>query len=1102
MRPIRQARLERLQGRAKTVFLVLLLGGLASPAFGQGSEPASEPAAEAGVPSSERPSVAVLRFQVHSGRRLGYLTESLSDLLASRIEGTGEARLVPAARVGEAAGDRRGFELPDSALRSMADELGADAVVTGSLTELAGRFSLDLRVTPRASGSRSQTLVATAESEERLVASLDELAARVVGAVAGQRRTPLLSVSLEGAVDLEEPLLQLIESRNQLFYDPELAAADVQRLEQHRSVATAGVSTERSAEGVRLTFEVVRAERIFGAGAAARETAPVVGIEIRGNRRIEADAIRTRIGSRVGEPLRQAQVAGDVREIFALGFFRNVRVLAEPAEAGGIVLTYVVDENPVIRQIAISGNDNIDSDEIKETLTLTTGSTLDYPLLHENKQRIEALYRAKGYFLANVSYEIEELAEGSVSINLEVGENEKLKLRRIRFEGNEAFDDGELAEDFRVKRWRWYSWATSWFDRTGTYSEPLFMQDLREVEKRYTNAGYLQVEVGEPEVDASEEGLVVSVDVTEGPQYRVGEIDVAGDQSIDLDVLRERLQLSGGEVFNRSHLTEDVEALETYFTDRGFYFASVEPGTRLDEEQQLVDVEFQVKKGPLYFIRKVNISGNTRTVDEVIRREMRVVEGQLYSARSIRVSDRRVRQLRFFDDVSFEPRATENPAQLDLDVRVVERPTGAFSFGAGFSSQDNLVFTASLSQANLFGRGYGVNLSADIGGVTSRFFLSFTDPYFLGSTYSFATTFFLTDIRFEDFSQNQYGVDLRLGHALREDNTARGTARYSFASRQVEQNTNVVAAASIQREIIQGRQATSLVALGFRTDTRNDFFSPTAGKIYGMTGEFAGIGGFTNFLRFEGQLSWYLGAPPFLFNRSSFVLHAKAGYTVPFNSVSDFDVPSPQFCGDGSCEEGGGLTQIDSDLDLPLTERYFLGGIGTFQLRGYRARSVGPRRAQVYEVVPGTGVYTTRGRRLEFDAQGNPTFPCDPSFATFSASGSTDCNSLSDRENSDFAQLNETDVIGGSSFVTTSFEYRFPISAEVGLQGVFFTDGGNAFAEGENLFDVTEWRYAYGGGVLWFSPFGPLQLVLGFPIDPLAIEESPVFEFSVGGIGF
>lgn len=1099
MRPIRRAAPSRPPGRwapavlsavavlASAAASVLVVGAFARPARAQ-AEASAAPA----------PSVAVLRFQVHSERKLGYLADSLSELLARRVASTGEARVVPAPAVAEAAAGRRGFELPDAELREIAAGVGADAVVTGSLTELAGQFSLDLRVTPRAAGGRSQTLVATAASDERLLASLDELAARVVGAVAGDRRTPLLGVQLEGALDLEATLLERIESRDQLFYDPELAAEDVRRLEEHRSVATASVSTERGAEGVRLSFEVVRAERIFGAGAAAGETAPVVEVEIRGNRRIEADAIRTRIGSRVGEPLREAQVAGDVREIFALGFFRSVDVKARPAD-GGVKLIYEVEENPVIREIAISGNDNIDSDEIKDTLTLTTGSTLDYPLLHENKQRIEALYRAKGYFLANVSYEIEELAPGSVSVNLEVGENEKLKLRRIEFSGNEAFDDGDLREDFRVKRWRWYSWATSWFDRTGTYSEPLFMQDLREVEKKYTNAGYLEIEVGEPVVDASEDGLVVRVGVDEGPQYAVGSIDVAGDQSIDLDVLRERLRLSQGEVFNRSHLTEDVEALETYFTDRGFYFASVEPGTRLDEESQTVDVEFQVKKGPLYFIRKVNISGNTRTVDEVIRREMKVVEGQLYSARSIRVSDRRVRQLRFFDDVGFEPRATENPAQLDLDVRVVERPTGAFSFGAGFSSQDNLVFTASLSQANLFGRGYGVNLSADIGGVTSRFFLSFTDPYFLGSTYSFATTFFLTDIRFEDFSQNQYGVDLRLGHALREDNTARGTFRYSFASREVEQNTNVVAASSIQREIIQGREATSLVSLGFRADTRNDFFSPTGGKVYGLTTEFAGIGGFTNFLRFEGQMSWYLGAPSFLFDRSSFVLHAKAGYTIPLNAVSDFDVPQGDFCRDGTCVEGGTLTQIDEDLDLPLTERYFLGGIGAFQLRGYRARSVGPRRAQVYEVV--RGVYTTRGRTIELDENDQPFFPCQPGIETNSSGVRDDCNSLSDRDDDDFAILAETDVIGGASFVTTSFEYRFPISAEVGLQGVFFTDGGNAFAEGENLFDVTEWRYAYGGGVLWFSPFGPLQLVLGFPIDPLVIEESPVFEFSVGGIG-
>ncbi len=232
----------------------------------------------------------------------------------------------------------------------------------------------------------------------------------------------------------------------------------------------------------------------------------------------------------------------------------------------------------------------------------------------------------------------------------------------------------------------------------------------------------------------------------------------------------------------------------------------------------------------------------------------------------------------------------------------------------------------------------------------------------------------------------------------------------------------------------------------------------------------------------------------------------RVGYALPFNSLGDWDllVSGPSFCDDPSkCVNMGQLDQIDTDLRLPLTERYFLGGIGTFQLRGFRARSVGPRRAILHRAFGGgTKDFLPVGTQPEYDqAQDRWVATCRDDGLFTTGDGDGRCNSLDDKDIEDFADLDETDVVGGNSFISSSFEYRFPISEEVGLQGVFFVDGGNAFYEGQNLFDVTQWRYGYGGGVLWFSPFGPLQLVLGFPIDPYSFEDSPVFEFSVGGFG-
>src|SRR5262249_26887605 len=338
----------------------------------------------------------------------------------------------------------------------------------------------------------------------------------------------------------------------------------------------------------------------------------------RGNRRIDAEAIRGRIGSKVGAPLDPVEISKDIEEIHKLGFFHDVQAKREQTPAGTAVV-FEVEENPLVRQISIAGNENIDSDKIRETLTLATGSTLDYPLLFENRRRIEGLYRAQGYYLAKVTFETEPLGESAVGIHFEVNEGKKLKLRKIEFTGNDHFGDAELTEGFQTKIWHFWSIATSWFDNSGTYSEPLFLQDLRKVEHKYGDAGYLQLNVGEPEVIPQEDGLVVRVPIREGTQFHVGKIDVTGDSTVDIEALRKKLKLKTGDVFNRTHLNDDISALTEHYQDRGFYFAQVTPLSNLSQATEQVDVAFDVRKGPLYFIRRIELAGNTVTVDPVVR---------------------------------------------------------------------------------------------------------------------------------------------------------------------------------------------------------------------------------------------------------------------------------------------------------------------------------------------------------------------------------------------------------------------------------------------------------------------------------------------------
>jgi outer membrane protein insertion porin family len=1106
--------------------LALVLVTLLAPSPARAQSPGGSSAATPSGSAGGRTPIAVLPIRIRSAKPLDHLQRSLPDLLASRLEAGGKVRVIDAALVRDAASGLPD-EPSDAAVRKLAKDLGAEWAVVGALTELAGRFSLDVRAVPQNPASPTQPLVYTAESEDELLDRVGELADRIVAVSGGSPRAQVVEVKIEGA-DVDAASRAKLRTRAGQPYDPAGLREDLAFLRKLPGVGAATAEPEVQTRGVTVLFRLVPAERIFaGAQKGERGGLKVADVQVRGNRRIEADAIRARVSTKAGEPYDPARVASDVREVFALGFFRNVKVLTEDGDAGRTVV-FEVEENPVVRQVAISGNENIESDKIRDALTLTSGATLDYPLLFENTSRIEALYRAEGYYLAKVRHDVQTLSPEAVAVNFEVTEGEKLRLQEIRFEGNEKLSDDELTEGFQTKPWRFWSYATSYFDKSGTYAEPVFLQDLRSAEQKYTDRGYLQVELGEPRVDASPDGLVVIVDVKEGEEYKVGKIDVKGDETADLVALREGLALKQGEVFNRSFLTKDVESLTQHYTDRGFYFAAVNPLTNLDESSRSVDVTFDVQRGQLYFIREIEVTGNTTTIDPVVRREMQLVEGQLYSARAINTSKQRVQNLGFFEEVNFEPTPTDQPGQLDLGVKVVEKPTGSLSFGAGFSSTDKFVFSGSLAQSNLFGRGIGVQLAADLslGRDTNRFYFGFNDPYFLGSEWGFGSTIYATNVEYQDFQEERRGIDVSFGHALNEEKTARGFVGYSFAQRQVDQSEFVNAAAVIFREIFTGQVATSLGSLSFRNEQIDNRLAPTEGYQVGASLEFAGLGGFSKFLRAEARGNWYIPTPKWFPIESTFLLGARGGYALPFNSVTDYDGPDAApntFIGTTFFDENiRPLDEIDTDLELPLTERYFLGGLGTFQLRGYRARSVGPRRAVLRRsTILFTGSeFMPVGRQDEgrgsifLDPNGNPVrfidAPCRDqnvivggvAFNFAQGNGNGQCNDLTDKDRNDFEDLEETDVVGGNKFLSLSAEYRFPISESLGLIGIVFIDAGGAFAEDQNIFDFGEWRYGTGFGALWFSPFGPLQGFLGFPLNPLEIEDKVVFEFSVGGANF
>ena len=810
-------------------------------------------------------------------------------------------------------------------------------------------------------------------------------------------------------------------------------------------------------------------------------------IRIQGNRRIEGDAIRAVLATQVGDPPDARVLGEDVRRIYELGFFRDVRVAANPGPRGPI-LTFYVEENPIIRQVSVSGNESLGADDIKEILTVTVGSTVDYPLLFENQARIEALYKSRGYYLVRTGYTVEAMGEAAVAINFEIAEGRKLRLVEIDFSGNEHFSDGELRSLIDTKPWGWMSYATQYWTKTGLYTEPIFHQDLNRVARKYMDAGFIRVRVGEPEVEHDERGLRVAVSIDEGNAYAVGSIDVLGDETLALDELRDLVRLEQGETFNRSVLSDDVERLQGYYADQGYYFAKVTPRTRVDADERVVDCAFEVEKGDLFFVDRIEVRGNTRTRDEVVRRELSLDEGALYSASALERSRARVRRLGFFEEVEIEPRQVDEPQHLSLDVEVVERPTGTFSFGAGFGSTDGFLLNSALRQDNWFGRGYGLNLVADLGTQNQNAFVRFSNPYLMGTLVSLSTSFRASDTEFGDFDQELLGFDFTLGYPLDEGET-RAFGSYSFTSRGIT-GQDVIAASLVQREEFQDQTTTSLLSFSARRDTRDDPRFPRDGQVSGLALEWAGLGGFSSFLRFEGRTTWWFPVKRWLGFDSTFMINSRFGYALPFNSISDFDLPPCDGCDFTNPAQFRRLEDIDDELKLPLTERYFIGGLGAFQVRGFRQRTLGPRRTGLDQAgAPGPN-------RLFFPIGYNPS---DPNRAC--TRPANDCNDLDDSDIDDFENLDLADVIGGNKMFLLNLELQFPISEDLGLQGMVFLDMGNAFAENESI-NPADFRFGTGVGAQWFSPFGPIVVYLGFPLDALEDEDGSVFEFSLGGAGF
>jgi outer membrane protein insertion porin family len=650
-------------------------------------------------------------------------------------------------------------------------------------------------------------------------------------------------------------------------------------------------------EGIETLMGTVK-ELALSFGMKLFKKERVAKIVISGNRRIEADAIRKRITTAPGDILVAKNLSDDLKSVYNMGFFDDIRIEAEDSPEGKIII-FEVKEKQTVRRIQFKGNDVFDDDEILETLTLKTGSILNIFQIQNNMQRIEEMYKDKNYHNVKVSYNIEERDNNQADLQFTIEEGDKVRIKEISFAGNNAFSDKQLKGIMKTSEKGFFSWITS----SGELNKEDLTQDVARLTAFYQNRGYIQARIGEPQVRYEGNWIFITLKVDEGPQFKVGKVDITGDLVREKPELISRLKIVKEEYYNRETLRNDVLTLTDVYSDEGYAYADIRPGIQEDLNNRVVDVIFEVKKGRQVYFEKIIISGNTKTRDKVIRRQLDVYEQELYSGQKLKRGVRNLYRLDYFEDVKVDTLKGSGEDQMVLKIDVKEKPTGSFSVGGGFSSIENLFFIGAITERNLFGRGQILNFKAEIGGRTTRFDISFTEPWLFDIPLSAGIDAYSWERDWDTYVKDSIGGGVRFGYPVY--NYTRAYLSYNFDRADIRDITND-APRSIKE--LEGINITSSITGRLRYDSRDRIFLPTRGSDHNGTVEYAGLGGDVGFVKLLGSTGWYF---PLFWGTTGFVHGA------------------------------GGWVRESSGKVLPDYEKFYLGGINT--VRGYDWRDISLR---------------------------------------------------------------------------------------------------------------------------------------------------------------
>ena len=629
-------------------------------------------------------------------------------------------------------------------------------------------------------------------------------------------------------------------------------------------------------------------------------------IAVKGNSRIGADKILEQVYNTAGQALDSEILRGDIRRIYELGYFDDVKADYDEASKR---LTYIVKEKPVIVEVMFDGNKEKEDKDLRGEISTKAFSYLDRRTVLADLDALEKYYSSKGFFLAEIGYELELIRDGEVRLRYKIVESKKVLLRRINIIGNKLFSDEELKNVMLTKEGNWLSFLTD----AGVFRDEQFEQDRAILGQFYGKSGYIKVKISEPRItlSADKKHLFVAFNIEEGDQYSIGTVDVSGDILTNKEEILELIKIKEGEIADSVQIRQDVESITDYYGDFGYFYVNVLPRTRDFPDRKVVDIDFAIDKGEEVYIERIEISGNSSTRDKVIRRELQINEGELYNRRKVRLSQFNLNRTSYFESVRISTPRGSSSDKIILRIDVVEQSTGSFSLGAGFNSLESFQFIGQVQKRNLFGLGYDIALQARLGGRTQNFSLRYVDPFFLDTKIGFNFTAFSTERQFVNFTQASGGGSIGLTFLLRQKDKQRLTlgVNYNFAAERIKDIRQ-----SISNLFADG--ITSSATLSLTHDTRNRVFQPSEGVlIRGSTevadGEFTGDNAFAKFV-FDSSVFF-----PIIPERSWFLP----------GSILQFHLNVSYLNGLGS--------------RTPLFERFFPGGI--LSIRGFGLRTLGPQ---------------------------------------------------------------------------------------------------------------------------------------------------------------